>query len=286
MTTSELRSVGRHAAAEEPPVVEPPGVEPPGVEPHVVEPPVVVDGRHGIAEPGHSHRSLSGSRRLGRLYGAAPLTTAGSVFVVLAVVRIAGAFDETLMVASIALIPAILLIVPRAVARDVGLAPISSPRALARGVGVVLGAYALVVAAMALVYRDGPDNWTAGIDTLFTGMFPDDRVLAIVAAVVCMGLLIPLAEEVCFRGVLHHAVGCRWGDGVAIVATAAVWAVVHLGDYGLNPFNPAVIAGMLPSVFLMGLALGWCRVVTGSVAGSVLAQGAANLALLAWVLVP
>jgi membrane protease YdiL (CAAX protease family) len=95
---------------------------------------------------------------------------------------------------------------------------------------------------------------------------------------------VPLAEEVCYRGVLLHAVSQRYGTTTGVVVTSAGWALVHLGDYGLNPFDLAVILGVLPSVFVMGLALGWCRLRAGSVLASALAQGLANLLLAAWVL--
>jgi hypothetical protein len=56
-----------------------------------------------------------------------------------------------------------------------------------------------------------------------------------------------------------------------------------LGNYGLRPYNPFVIVGVLLSVFLMGLALGACRLITGSVQGSAIAQGTANLLMVVWV---
>ena len=74
----------------------------------------------------------------------------------------------------------------------------------------------------------------------------------------------------------------RIGVWPAIVTVSAVWAVSHLGDYGLTPFDPIMIAAMLPSVALMGLALGACRVITGSAVACVVAQGAGNLVLVAW----
>lgn len=261
-----------------------PTTEPTAVPPRPAGRHAAPTARHAEPEIGRAERSLSGSLRLGQLYVAAPLAMAGTVLVVLAVVRILGAYDDVLMVASIVLTPAILLIVPRGLVHDVGLTPIGSRRVLARGVGGVLAAYVVVIVTMTAAFGTGPDNWTSGIDDLFTEMIPGHKALAIALAVMCMGVLIPLAEEVCFRGVLHHAIACRTGDGVAILGTAAIWAVLHLGDYGLNPLAPAVIAGMLPSVLLMGVALGWCRVITGSVVGSIVAQGIANLMLLGWVL--
>jgi hypothetical protein len=126
-------------------------------------------------------------------------------------------------------------------------------------------------------------NWTMGIPALFRTMVPGNEVLLWVFIVLAMGLFVPLLEEICYRGVLFTAVARRAGTAVAVVVTSLGWAFVHLGNYGLSPFTPAVIAGVLPSVFCMGLALGYCRVVTGSVFASAAAQGIANLALVSWV---
>ena len=212
-----------------------------------------------------------------------PVSTAAALYAGLAAVRLGGAVSDLLVVASVLLTPAVLLAVPRGSWADVGLRRPRSGPALAAGVLAVMAAYALVVLACVLAFGTGPDNWMSGVRTLFTGLAPGRPVLAVVTAVVCLGLLVPLAEEVCFRGVLHQAVARRWGSGAAVLLVSAAWALVHLGDYGLRPYNGQVVAGVLPSVYVMGLALGWCRVVTGSVVACVVAQGCANLLLLAWV---
>ncbi|NBH08294.1 CPBP family intramembrane glutamic endopeptidase [Amycolatopsis sp. SID8362] len=97
--------------------------------------------------------------------------------------------------------------------------------------------------------------------------------------VVAMGLVIPALEEVCYRGALFSAVERITGSATAITLTSAGWALVHIGNYGLAPFNPAVLAGVVPSVLCMGLALGICRTITGSCVASFAAQGVANLVL-------
>jgi hypothetical protein len=60
---------------------------------------------------------------------------------------------------------------------------------------------------------------------------------------------------------------------------------VHVGYYRLVPFNPAVLSGVLPSMFCMGLALGICRAITGSCFARFVAQGLANLLLVGWLTV-
>ncbi len=233
--------------------------------------------RHRAASaPAVHHRLRAG-------YLRRPVAVAGVLFGALAVLRICGAFSQELMVASIVLTPALLLAAPRSVWPDIGVRRINSSMNLVHGVAVVIAAYAIVLVACLVAFGTGPDNWMLGIKTLFLQMAGGSTVLAVLVAVLCMGVLVPIAEEVCFRGVLHHAARSRLTVTAAVVGTSAIWAAVHLGDYGLNPFNGLVIVGVLPSVFIMGLALGWCRVITGSVAGSTIAQGIANLLLVAWV---
>jgi membrane protease YdiL (CAAX protease family) len=222
-------------------------------------------------------------RTLHRRYRERPVAVAAAMFAVLAAVRIGGAFAEWLMVASIALTPAVLLAVPRAAWARVGLCRVGSGGRLAAGVAATVGAYGLVVLGCAAVFGTGEQNWTSGIRPVFESFAPGHPGLALAAAVLCMGLLVPVAEEVCYRGVLHDAVARQFGTALAVGVTAVGWAAVHLGDYGLHPYNGAVVASMLPSVLVMGLALGWCRVATGSVLGSILAQAVANLLLTAWV---
>lgn len=52
-------------------------------------------------------------------------------------------------------------------------------------------------------------------------------------------LVAPLAEEVVFRGVLLSALRDRWGDGIAILGSSAVFAAVHV-----NPFVVVPIFGL------------------------------------------
>jgi uncharacterized protein len=220
-------------------------------------------------------------------YDDRPLATAAVLLGVLAVLRVGGAFVVAALVASILLTPAVALAATPERRREMGLRLPTSLRALLPCLGVVLLSYAVTVGACVLLLGVGPDNWASGLLRVFDGMVPATapgaRLLTIALVVLTLGVVVPLAEEVCFRGFLLHAVACRAGTTAAVVTSSGVWAVVHLGDYGLSPLNGWVILGMLPSVFVMGLALAWCRLVTGSVVACAAAQGVANLALAAWV---
>lgn len=210
----------------------------------------------------------------------APLASAVGLYVVLAVVRVTGAFQLPFMVLSMLLTPCVLLAVPRRRWPEVGLRPVSGWR-LAAGVSLVVVVYADVVVCNVAAFGSSAGNWTTGIQALFAQLAPG--ALGTVLMIAAMGVLVPAVEEVCYRGVLFDATQRATGVAGAVVLTSAGWALVHLGNYGLVPFNPDVICGVLPSVFCMGLALGICRAVTGSCVGSFLAQGVANLLLVAWV---
>ncbi|MEV4685468.1 CPBP family intramembrane glutamic endopeptidase [Streptomyces kurssanovii] len=220
--------------------------------------------------------------RLRRHHAAFPLASAAVLFAALAVVRVAGAFSFTLMALSVALSAAVLLALPRERWAAAGLRRFAALPAVLCTVLVAL-VYAETLFATRAAFGDGEDNWTVWVPRLFEGLVPGTPWLGTAAMLLCMGVLVPLVEEVCYRGVLYRAVEEQRGTWAAIVSTSLAWSVVHLGDYGLNPLNLKVICGVLPSVFLMGLALGICRAVTGSALASACAQGACNLLLL-WAL--
>lgn len=219
---------------------------------------------------------------LRRRHERAPLASAAALFAVLAAVRLAGAFDFTLMVLSVALSACALLVVEREGWHRTGLRGFP-PRTALLTTGLVALVYAQTFLAARGAFGAGDDNWTVWVPRIFQGMVPGAPWADTAAMLLCLGLLVPLVEEVCYRGVLYEAVERERGGAAAVVTTAAAWSFVHLGDYGLKPFDAEVAAGAVLSVFLMGLALGLCRAVTGSVPACAAAQGVCNLMLLAAV---
>lgn len=223
--------------------------------------------------------------RLRRHHTAFPLASAATLFAVLAVVRVAGAFAFPLMVLSVALSAAVLLALPRQEWAAAGVCRFA-PLPAVVGTTLVALVYAQTYFATRAAFGDGDDNWTVWVPRLFEDLVPGVPALGTAAMLLCLGVLVPVVEEVCYRGVLYRAVEQQRGTYTAIVVTALGWSLVHLGDYGLNPLNLRVICGVLPSVFLMGLALGVCRAVTGSALACACAQGACNLLLLGAVAAP
>lgn len=216
------------------------------------------------------------------LFDARPLVLLALLFAVLAATRIAGAWAQTLMVVSVALGPLTLLVVRPEVRAEIGLVAVRDRRALLRGTAVVVAAYALTSVGCLLAIDDPAEDWVTQLPTIFDEMAPGRHWLSVLLMIVCMGVLVPVAEEVFYRGVLYSPLERRGGPAVAIGVTALLWTGVHVGDYGLNPYDGTVLWGMLASVLVMGIALGICRRITGSVLASILAQGTANLLLLVW----
>lgn len=85
-----------------------------------------------------------------------------------------------------------------------------------------------------------------------------------VVLVVAMLVVIPMAEEVFFRGVLYGGVRASNGAGEAIVVSAVLFAVIG------QDFR------QVPVRLLYGLALGWLRAQSGSLVGPIVAALAYN----------
>jgi membrane protease YdiL (CAAX protease family) len=81
--------------------------------------------------------------------------------------------------------------------------------------------------------------------------------------------IVAVAEEVALRGVLFDAVRGWRGDGWALVATTALFALIHVPLYGI---------GALPLDLAVGLLLGGLRIVTGGVLAPAIAHLIADLA--------
>ncbi len=89
----------------------------------------------------------------------------------------------------------------------------------------------------------------------------------------------PLGEEFFYRGLMLSALELKWGQRTAMLVQASAFSLVHLAHYGLDPFQPALIAVWLPSMFAVALLLGWIVIKSGSVWCAVVAHSTFNLAL-------
>jgi hypothetical protein len=67
----------------------------------------------------------------------------------------------------------------------------------------------------------------------------------LIAGLLLIGVLVPIAEEAYFRGLLYQTMRNRWRMSVSLIASSAIFGIVH-GDIA--------VAGM---AFILGLILGW-----------------------------
>jgi membrane protease YdiL (CAAX protease family) len=83
-------------------------------------------------------------------------------------------------------------------------------------------------------------------------------------------LVAPPVEELLFRGALLRSLQRRWSAGVAIFASAAIFAGIHVvGDPGAGY--------VVPGLLLLGLVSGYQAVKTGNIVRSVLLHMGFNL---------
>ena len=93
--------------------------------------------------------------------------------------------------------------------------------------------------------------------------------------VLLLGLVVivgaPIVEEIVYRGVVQPGLVASWGRTVGIVATAALFAAIHM-----QPVE-------LPGLFVFALVLGWARHSTGTIGLSIVTHMAFNATGLALV---
>lgn len=75
----------------------------------------------------------------------------------------------------------------------------------------------------------------------------------------------PIAEELFFRGLLLKSFENKYSAMFANLVQAFLFGFIHLTHFGLNPFNPALIVTMIPTIMFAGLIYGWVVQKTGSV---------------------
>jgi len=100
--------------------------------------------------------------------------------------------------------------------------------------------------------------------------------LALTLVVISIG---PVVEELLFRGMLLSALLRHLRTAWAVPASAALFALVHLPDLHWLWYA-------LPNLVLLGMALAWLRLRSGSLWPSVVAHGCNNLLAMAALFVP
>lgn len=86
----------------------------------------------------------------------------------------------------------------------------------------------------------------------------------LVALLILIAVVTPIAEELFFRGMLYPVLRRRWGIGWAITLNALLFALLH--------FIPLLI----PGLFFVGLILCWVRERSGSVIPGIILHACQN----------
>ncbi len=86
----------------------------------------------------------------------------------------------------------------------------------------------------------------------------------VILLIVSIGIVVPIAEEIMFRGVLQTALVQRFGVKAGIIMASLIFAVIHI--------DPALMAPL----FVMGLVMGLFRHVYGSIWASILFHAVNN----------
>jgi membrane protease YdiL (CAAX protease family) len=71
--------------------------------------------------------------------------------------------------------------------------------------------------------------------------------------------LIPVVEELFFRGYCQRRLAEDWGDGPAIVGTALLFVFAHSQYLVLNAYNVSMVASLLILAIAFGVVFAWTR---------------------------
>ncbi len=110
---------------------------------------------------------------------------------------------------------------------------------------LLIGLFVIPLAALVTLLIQfilGLPNENPQLEYLLPGEFSWGGLFA---GVLLIGVLVPIAEEAYFRGLLYQTMRNRWRMSVSLIASSAIFGIVH-GDIA--------VAGM---AFILGLILGW-----------------------------
>lgn len=105
----------------------------------------------------------------------------------------------------------------------------------------------LVTYPVAELFHIEIDSWREDQITREISMTKQYGWFHILLQIVMIGFIVPLGEEIMFRGVLQSAAVQKWGARTGILLSSLIFAVIHI--------DPALMAPL----FVLGLVLGWCR---------------------------
>jgi membrane protease YdiL (CAAX protease family) len=161
----------------------------------------------------------------------------------------------------------------RSLRRDFGLAfrPVDIGWGLLAGLGVFGITAIMGVLWQAITGDAAPDN---------SGFLPESvGPAAAVALFLAVAVITPFAEELFFRGLLLRALEKKFNTSIAVVASAAVFGLLHFtGVTSASGLGELAVHGLFISVVISGYGLIFALVVvrTGRLAPSIIAHMVIN----------
>jgi membrane protease YdiL (CAAX protease family) len=208
--------------------------------------------------------------------------TVWTLFILLAIPRLGAAFvNEFNFVVPVLYLLVAFLLWRHPERSAFGLRSPTSLRMGAIGIMMLTGIYLASSLLLYLIFDTTLQNWNVSFYRLLIGLTGIPVSWSAILLDVLILLFYPV-EEFYFRGLLLSSLLKKHGKGTSIMVVAMLWAFLHIGVYGLRPFDGYQLLGMIPSVAAMGIVLGWIRVYSGSVYLSALGQGVGNLCLFGW----
>jgi hypothetical protein len=151
----------------------------------------------------------------------------------------------------------------------VGWVPVPNKTLLLVPLLLLLALAGMIVINLSLAYLSGGTFENPQVEALTGGSALEP--LTLVVLLLLVAVVVPVVEELFFRGMIYPLLRYRWGAGVAIGVSAAIFAAFH--------FVPL----LMPALFFVGLILGYLREQSGSVLPGVLLHAMQNgIALLAF----
>lgn len=113
-------------------------------------------------------------------------------------------------------------------------------------------------------------------DPMLGRAFLDNGGTVLAAWILSVVAIAPLGEEMVFRGALLAYLQARFRASVAVVASAALFALVHMPQ--LHAYWPAILG-----IFALGVGAGYARWRSGSVLAAIVVHMSYNAVLMAFL---
>ena len=156
-----------------------------------------------------------------------------------------------------------------------------------------LAALVVCIALVWLAFGSGDYNWMVQhalylSEALSQAPSGSSKLTGFVIVTLPALIFSPFAEEFLYRGYMLSGFSQILGIRSALMIQAFAFALAHLAHYGLNPFQPLLIAIWFPSMFFAALVLGWITIKSESIWVAVLSHGFFNIGMngLVFILLP